>query len=138
MAEPYRTKRRVEFADTDMAGMMHFSNFFRYMESAEVEFLRQRGFSVTVQKDGQPFGLPRVSATCDYLKPARFQDLLGITVRVSNIGRKSVTYAFEFSKDDEVIARGQISAVCCKVAASGALESIELPPEFRKALAAGL
>ena len=43
MADPFRTTRRVEFVDTDMAGIVHFSNFFRWMESAEVEFLRARG-----------------------------------------------------------------------------------------------
>ena len=44
-----RTSRRVEFCDTDMAGIVHFANFFRWMESAEVEFLRSLGLSVAVQ-----------------------------------------------------------------------------------------
>ena len=47
--QPFRTTRRVEFCDTDMAGIAHFSNFFRWMESAEVEFLRQRGLSVKLE-----------------------------------------------------------------------------------------
>ena len=42
MATPFRVTRRVEFHETDMAGIVHFSNFFRYMEFAEVEFLRWR------------------------------------------------------------------------------------------------
>ena len=42
MSDPFRTTRRVEFGDTDMAGMVHFANFFRFMEAAEVEFLRAR------------------------------------------------------------------------------------------------
>ena len=43
--KPFRATRRIEFCDTDMAGMVHFSNFFRFMEFAEQEFLRARGLS---------------------------------------------------------------------------------------------
>src|SRR5262249_33052092 len=90
---PFRTTRRVEFCDTDMAGIAHFANFFRWMESAEVEFLRARGLSVKLDWEGQTLGFPRVSATCDFMKPARFQDLLDIAVTIERIGAKSVTYA---------------------------------------------
>jgi YbgC/YbaW family acyl-CoA thioester hydrolase len=134
MPTPFRTRRRVEFADTDMAGLIHFSNYFRYMEAAEVDFLQERGLSVAMQRDGEKFGFPRVSASCDFIRPARFLDVLDIDVRVSNIGRKSITYAFEFSKGGEPVARGQISAVCCRVAPGQPLESIEIPAFARKAL----
>src|SRR5215471_18705847 len=103
MTTPFRTTQRVEFADTDMAGIVHFANFFRFMEAAEVEFLRARGLSVKMTWDGLALGFPRVSASCDYLRPARFEDVLDISVRVQKIGRKSVTYAFEFAKDGEVL-----------------------------------
>ena len=52
MSTPFRTTRRIEFADTEMAGIVHFANFFRFMEAAEVEFLRSRGLSVRI-----PFSL---------------------------------------------------------------------------------
>src|SRR5262245_65558124 len=110
----FRTTRRIEFCDTDMAGIVHFANFFRFMESAEVEFLRARGLSVKLDWEGQTIGFPRVSARCDYLKPARFEDVLDVLVTIDNIGRKSVTYAFEFQLRGEVIARGQVTSVCCR------------------------
>src|SRR5215467_15146206 len=91
MTEPFRTTRRVEFVDTDMAGIVHFSNFFRWMESAEVEFLRSLGLSVALPWEGEELGFPRVSAACDFLKPVRFEDVLQITVRLEKIGRKSLT-----------------------------------------------
>src|SRR5919197_4687029 len=105
MAVPFRTTRRVEFADTDMAGIVHFANFFRYMEAAEVEFLRSLGLSVAMAYGEEKLGFPRVAASCDYLRPARFQDLLDVAVTIQKIGRKSVTYGFEFTKGDEVVAR---------------------------------
>src|SRR5262245_50694541 len=134
MPTPFRTTRRVEFADTDMAGMVHFANFFRYMEAAEVEFLRSVGLSVTLAWEGQRISFPRVAASCDYLRPARFEDVLEVTVAVHRLGRKSVTYAFAFFRDGELLARGQLSSVCCRFEPGQPLQSIEIPPPLREKL----
>src|SRR5262249_29791990 len=121
-----------EFADTDMAGIVHFANFFRFMEAAEVEFLRSRGLSVAaLHWEGQTLSFPRVSASCDYLRPARFEDLLDVEVRIQRIGQKSITYAFEFGKAGEIIARGQITSVCCRVGSDRQIESTEIPAGIR-------
>ena len=130
----FHTKRRVEFGDTDMAGIVHFANFFRFMEAAEVEFLRARGLTVSLTWEGQRIGFPRVSASCDFLRPATFQDVLDVAVRIQSIGRKSVTYSFEFSKGGEVVARGQVTSVCCRVIGDHQLESMEIPASFRAKL----
>jgi YbgC/YbaW family acyl-CoA thioester hydrolase len=134
MTTPFRTTRRVDFADTDVAGIAHFSNFFRYMEAAEVAFLRQLGLSVQMPYEGVELGFPRVSASCDFVRPARFDDLLTIAVRVQNVGRKSVTYAFEFFRDDELLARGRVTSVCCRVNPDRSFESVELPASLRARL----
>ncbi len=133
--EPFRTQRRIEFADTDMAGIAHFSNFFRYMESAEVSFLHSRGLSVRFPWEGQHIGFPRVSATCDYFRPARFEDILDIAVILDNIGRKSVTYLFEFSFNGDPVAKGRITAVCCRILDDGSLKSMEIPESLKNILA---
>ena len=99
MPAAFRTARIVEFGDTDMAGIVHFANFFRFMEAAEHAFLRSLGLSVVMDIDGGKYGLPRVSAACDYLRPARFGDELTIKVTVVKVGRSSVNYAFEFTLD---------------------------------------
>jgi acyl-CoA thioester hydrolase len=130
----FRTKRRIEFSDTDMAGIVHFANFFRFMEAAECEFLRSRGLSVVLEWEGQAIGFPRVSATCDYLKPARFEDLLDIAVTIERIGTKSVTYAFAFSRDGETIACGKVTSVCCRVSDENGLKGIEIPASYRARL----
>src|SRR5262245_51460941 len=97
MATPLHTRRRVEFVDTDMAGIVHFSNFFRWMESGEKDFLHARGLSFRMPWEGVPLGFPRVAASCDYLKPITFEDEIDIVVTLDRLGTKSVTYAFEFS-----------------------------------------
>ena len=58
MTTPFVTTRRVEFGDTDMAGIMHFANFFRFMEAAETDFLRSLGLSVSWQRGRSEVGLP--------------------------------------------------------------------------------
>jgi YbgC/YbaW family acyl-CoA thioester hydrolase len=129
----FRTTRRVEFADTDMAGIVHFANFFRYMEAAEVEFLRSRGLSVAMGWEGRKIGLPRVAASADFFKPARFEDLLDVAVSLERIGSKSITYGFEFFKDGELIAHGKITAACCSVGGPK-LEAVEIPASLRERL----
>lgn len=130
----FRTQRRIEFGDTDMAGIVHFANFFRFMESAECEFLRSRGLSVKMDWEGQAIGFPRVSASCDYVSPARFEDLLDVAVRIDRIGTKSVTYAFEFTRADTLIARGKVTSCCVRVHADGGFEGSAIPAGYRARL----
>jgi YbgC/YbaW family acyl-CoA thioester hydrolase len=138
VSQPYRTRRRVEFGDTDMAGIVHFANFFRFMEAAETEFLNSLGLSVSFQAGDQRLGFPRVSASCDFKRPARFQDVVEIAVIVEEVGRKSVRYRFEFFKDGQEIAVGHITTVFCRSTPGHKLESMEIPPEIRAKLEGAL
>jgi acyl-CoA thioester hydrolase len=135
MTTPFRVTRRVEFHDTDMAGIVHFSNFFRYMEFAEVEFLRAKGLSVAwLETNGERIGFPRVSAACDYRRPVRFEDVVEIVVKIARIGRKSVTYEFDFFCRGEEAARGKVTAAYCVKKADGTLEAIDISAEMRAKL----
>ncbi|MGL6074655.1 MAG: acyl-CoA thioesterase [Fimbriiglobus sp.] len=132
--KPFSITRRVEFGDTDMAGIMHFANFFRFMEAAETAFLRSLGLSVSWEADGVRQGFPRVNATCDFARPARFEDELTIHVVVEKIGRKSVTYRFDFSHAGQPIATGRTTAVYCRATSDHRMESLELPETIRAKL----
>jgi YbgC/YbaW family acyl-CoA thioester hydrolase len=135
MAEPFLVSRRVEFYETDMAGIMHFSNFFRYMEFAEVEFLRSKGLSVAWQEShGERIGFPRVSAACEYRRPVRFDDVIAIAVRIARLGAKSISYEFDFACRGEAIAQGKVTAAYCVKHADGRLESVAIPAELRAKL----
>ncbi len=124
----FRTRRRVEFADTDVSGLVHFSRFFVFMETAEHEFLRSLGTEVHTEHDGHSIGWPRVGASCEYLSPARFGDVLEILVRVGRKGEKSMTYDFEFTRGDVPVARGRLTAVCCILDEPEGLRAIPVPP----------
>jgi YbgC/YbaW family acyl-CoA thioester hydrolase len=132
---PFTTTRRVEFGDTDMAGIMHFANFFRFMEAAETDFLIARGMSVSGHDDTGKYGFPRVSVSCDYQKPARFAELLTIAVQIEKLGRKSVSYRFDFSNSrGEPLATGRVTAVFCRTTEGHHLVSAEIPPDIRAKL----
>jgi 4-hydroxybenzoyl-CoA thioesterase/acyl-CoA thioester hydrolase len=98
-----------------MAGIMHFSSFFVYMESAEHELLRNLGLSIFTTLDGKCVSFPRVSASCDFHAPVKCEDVLEIEVRVERVGEKSVTYEFRFTHDGRDIATGRMICVCCHV-----------------------
>lgn len=135
MPEVFATERRVEFCETDAAGIAHFSAFVCYMEQAEHAFWRHLGTSV-VQKAaaGGHLSWPRVHVECDYQGAARFEDVLEITLRVLKLGSKSVNYGFEFMRENQPIATGQIVAVCCKLDLGGALQSVVIPTTLRERL----
>lgn len=132
--ERFTYRRRIEYSDTDMGGIVHFSRFFVYMETAEHEFLRARGTSVDRTVDGVRISWPRVSATCDFKSPVRFGDVLDVRVRVVRRGLKSMTYGFEFWREDTLLAEGQTTTVCCIMRPNQPPEPVEIPDWFAQAL----
>src|SRR3954471_15118851 len=110
-------RRKVEFSDTDMAGMAHFSRFFAFMENCELEYLSSLGFglaSPVVGPRGYRIGWPRVAAKCEYLAPARFAEELEVGLTIVNKGTTSLTFRFEIRNGDVPVARGEITTVCCE------------------------
>ncbi|EMI15738.1 4-hydroxybenzoyl-CoA thioesterase [Rhodopirellula maiorica SM1] len=122
----FTLQRRVEFRDTDAAGIVHFSAFFPMMEAAEHAMLRSLGISVMPPHVGGGHSLsesaagsqadatsrlhvtwPRVSAHCDYRAAARFEDILDITVSVLRLGNSSVEYGIRFSRAELADASAQ-------------------------------
>jgi len=135
MAFEFRTRRRVQFADTDCAGIAHFAVFFRYMEEAEHEFLRSLNLSVrTPAADDATVGFPRLSARCEYSSPVRFEDVVDIHLWVSRKTRSTLQYAFVFSLKGEEVARGLLAVISCEVREGRSIEAIPLPQAFAEAL----
>lgn len=131
----YVYQRRIDYSDTDMGGIVHFSKFFVFMETAEHEFLRARGTSVDHIVDGVRVSWPRVSASCEYKSPARFGEVIDVHVRIVRRGVKSMTYGFEFRRGEALLAEGRSTAVCCVMHEDGrGPEPIEIPEWFSEAL----
>jgi acyl-CoA thioester hydrolase len=134
MAFEYKAVRRVEFSETDMAGIVHYSNFFRYMETAEHAFFRSLGYSVIMDHFETPMGWPRVHAECDYRQPLRFEDEVEVHMLVSEKKSKSLGYIFKFRRlngpEPVEVARGKLTVVCVTKAPDGKFTAANIPKAF--------
>ena len=139
MPSEFKHTRRIEFAETDMAGIVHFANLFRMMESTEHEFFRSLGFSIHAHEDGATTGWPRVSAACDYSRPLRFEDEVEIHLIVAEVRSRSIRYEFIFRKvaDGLEVARGKVATVCATVEkTTGKLVAMPIPGRIREKITA--
>ncbi len=134
MSGEFIIKRTVQFAEMDMAGILHFANYYRYMEEVEHAFWRSVGKSVMTHDGEREIGWPRVATSCEYFAPAHFEDEIERALTVANVGDRSVSYEIEFRREGRRIALGRTTAVCCAME-NGKLEPMSSPPALRTALA---
>lgn len=144
MAHQFSMTRRVEFSETDMAGIAHFANFFRWMESCEHDFMRSLGLGVhgalSGELAGREYGFARVHASCDYRRPVRFEQLMRIELTVQAKSAKGFEYGFNFHLEGESavdtpplamspFATGCLKVVCVSLdPAAGRPRAVDIPP----------
>lgn len=133
MPTEFHHRRRVEFSDTDMAGIMHFANYLRFMESAEHAFLRSLGVSPHAASDGATLGWPRVNVSCEFKRPLRFEDEVDLHLTVAALRDKSIDYLFSMRRcqadgtpGDEV-AVGRMTTVCVRFVPGEPLKAVSIP-----------
>ena len=123
-----RARRKIEYVDTDMSGIVHFSRFLIYMENTEHAFLDAIGVGVEWrEEDGRVLSWPRVSVACEYLSPARFGDELEIHLQVLRKGTKSMTYLFHVTRGGLLLARGKTTCACCVINGPEGVKSVPIP-----------
>ena len=137
MPVSFSIPRRVQFAETDMAGIVHFANYFRWMEEVEHAFFRSVGLSVSMQHEGMHVGWPRVSTGCEFFGPVKFEDELELRLRVVKVGDKSFSYEVDFLLGGRNVALGKTTSVCCELRPDGTMKSISIPPSLRERLDPG-
>ena len=132
----HSASRRVDFGDTDMAGIVHFSKYFCYIEFAEHEFFRKLGFSVAQKYEDLQYGWPRVKVAAEFLSPLRFEDELEIRLRLNKISSRSIGYEFSIVKksDQTIAAIGSYTTVCVVHDSDGGFRSAHLPKELSKCI----
>jgi acyl-CoA thioester hydrolase len=104
---------RVHWVDTDVAGVMHFSNFFRYFEACEEEFYRSISLPLTEILERFGVMLPRVEAHCQYRAICRFDETIDVSIRVREVAEKTITYDFQMSRksDGKLAAEGYVKCI---------------------------
>lgn len=127
MTAPFTLARRLQFRDTDAAGIAHFTSFYGYMEEAEHEMLRRVDLHIFTEDDDGMISWPRVSSHCDFRAPLRFDDEFTVEAGVLEITEKSVKYGFRFRRGEIEIAEGYTVAACCRVRAGERPRAIPIP-----------
>jgi acyl-CoA thioester hydrolase len=124
----YRVRRRVQFYETDAAGIVHFSWYFRYMEEAEHALWRQAGISI--HRPDSEIGFPRVATSFDFHRPLRFEDEFDVWLRVAAISRKTIRYSCLLMRDDVKIASGALTIACVRHRRGEEMSAIEIPADI--------
>ena len=105
--------------------MVHFSVFFRYMEEAEHAMWRAAGLNIW--ESGENLSWPRISASCDFKKPLKFQDEFEVRTEIASVTRSAIQWAHVLTRGDVVIGTGTVTAVCIKKLPDGSMKSTEIP-----------
>ena len=123
----YRLKRRVQFYETDMAGIVHFSWFFRYHGRGRARDVARGGLSIA---GGSGVGWPRVEASFEYHRPLKFEDEFEVHLRIVGKDARTIRYEGVISKGDTRIATGKITVKCVSKKPGEPMRSIDIPPEI--------
>lgn len=132
MPSAHTLTRRVLFHETDLAGVVHFSCFFRYMEEAEHALWREAGLSIA--RRGSEIGWPRVAASFEFKRPLYFEDEFQACVRIVAMTHKTIRYACALSKDGETVATGSMTIACVVQRPNEPMRSMAIPSEITNRL----
>ena len=132
MPNEFRYKRRVQFADTDLAGIVHFSNMFRYLDEAEHALWRDAGLSIV--QTGSDIGWPRLNAALEFRNPLRFEEEFEVWVRIAELKTRTIEYEFTLVRGKSVIAVGTMTSICVRRQPDGTMRAAEIPADVAEKL----
>ena len=115
---------RVYYEDTDSGGVVYYANYLRFMERARTEWLRSFGVEqdTLAQQDGLIFAVRSIQL--EYVKPAKFNDLLDVSVEISKSGKASMTFEQSIRQ-----AEGQKQLLCTGLVKIACLSSESFRPQ---------
>jgi acyl-CoA thioester hydrolase len=125
----HRLLRRVQFHETDAAGIVHFSCYFRYMEEAEHALWRAAGLSIHAH--GAELGWPRVHAEFDYHRALRFEDEFELRIRIVAIEERTLRYECVITRGETRIATGRFTVACVSLQPGQPMRGTAIPGEIR-------
>ena len=112
-AKPFEWPVRVYYEDTDLQGVVYYANYFRYMERARTEWLRSLGVEQDqlLSQDRRYFVV--VDTYAEFLKPARFNEMLVATARLAELTRATFLIEqniYRQNLDGDLLCRGKVKA----------------------------
>jgi acyl-CoA thioester hydrolase len=126
----HRLTIRVYYEDTDLAGVVYYANYLKFMERGRTEALRAAGVDQVGLKDALGLVFVVRSLSIDYLSPARFDDVVEVVTRITRLRGASVEMGQEVWRGDACLARACVTAACMDAHGRPA----RLPAEVREKL----
>ena len=103
---------RVYYEDTDAAGVVFYANYLKFFERGRTEWLRRLGVNQSDLAANEQRMFVVKSAETQYIKPARFDDLLTIHSRITRLGRASINFAQVATARGETLCKSTVEVVC--------------------------
>jgi acyl-CoA thioester hydrolase len=125
--------QRVYFEDTDAGGVVYHAQYIKFLERARTEWLRYLGFtnSELDRKYRMMFVVSEIAV--EFVKPARLDDALNISVAIENLGRVRMTFHQEIRRGEEILVKARVSVATL---ASESFKPIEIPADVKKKMEA--
>ena len=122
---------RVYYEDTDAGGVVFYANYLKFYERARTEMIRAMGFEQDELISDQTVIFVVRSVQLDYLKPARFNEMLNVTASLSRVKSASLTFAQTITRNDELLNTATIRIACLD---SDTLRPKLIPDALKQAL----
>ncbi|WP_312524758.1 tol-pal system-associated acyl-CoA thioesterase [Paracoccus sp. (in: a-proteobacteria)] len=107
----HRFETRIYYEDTDLAGLVYYANYLKFIERARSEWIRAIGIDqVALKSQGLVFVVRQLTA--DYLSPARYDDLLTIESRVDSLSPARLVLDQQVLRDGALLFQAQVTLVC--------------------------
>ena len=102
----HRYEYQIIFGDTDQMGVVYYANYLRFFEGARASYWRSLGRSYKDLEDAQ-VALPVIEASCNYKRPARYEDVIAVETRITDVRAASLRFVYEVYRGIELLAEGQ-------------------------------
>ncbi len=103
---------RVYYEDTDAGGVVFYANYLKFFERARTEMLRSLGFEQDSLMTEQNLIFVVRSVKVDYLKPARFNELLNASAKIIEYKKTNFTFEQSITRQQDLLCRGEVRIAC--------------------------
>jgi acyl-CoA thioester hydrolase len=120
---------RIAYADTDQMGMVYYGNYLTFFERGRTELLRAVGLEYKkIEERG--FYFPVIHAECDYVAPAKYDDLITVETKLTELTAASITCSYEVKHDGKLLVKGKTKHPFV----NDKLKPVRFPQDIRKIL----
>jgi acyl-CoA thioester hydrolase len=126
---------RVYFENTDAGGVVYHGEYLKFLERARTEWLRHLGFDHQALARNHRMVFVVTSLNIDFLKAARLDDTLAVSVRLESLGKVRCVFVQEVRRDDEVLVRARVTVASV---AGESFKPVEIPEPLRRKMEASL